>query len=108
MYRPVYCVHKGCIECSSAYAVEAHDAICKFKPVPCDRCSELVPRGELHVHAAAACPEREATCVFSSVGCSAPLKQRGVSAHLDECTQAHMMLLLRVVMEQQDIIHSLS
>lgn len=106
--RPVLCPHAACKERLSAKALEAHDAICAHKRVPCAKCGEEVPRGELRVHAAAACPEREASCTFSAVGCQSPLIHRDLAGHLEECCQAHLMLLLRALMEQQDLVQALT
>jgi len=107
-FRPMLCPHAGCKLRFSAKAAESHDTCCAFKLVDCPKCGEQIPRGELKVHAMAACPMREAACTFSTIGCHTALSQRDVESHLEECTQAHLMLLLRTVMEQQDTIRTLS
>lgn len=106
--RPVLCTNPGCTMRCSAKDLDGHQQSCRYKLFPCDKCGETIPRGELRAHAAAACPMREASCTFSAIGCSAPLNQRGVSTHLEDCTQSHMMMMLQTMMEQQDVIRSLT
>lgn len=106
--QAVLCQHVGCKVRCSAQAVEAHDSSCLFKLLPCEKCGEHIPRAQLRVHSTVACPLREASCTFGAIGCQAPLNHRDVAEHLERCTQSHLMLLLQTVLEQQDVIRSLS
>lgn len=103
-FAAVHCEHKGCSECFSVHALPAHDAVCLFKVLACEKCDEKLPRGQLQRHMLSACSMRDAACCFSAIGCNKPLTHRDVSNHLDECTQAHMLLLLQTVTQQQSII----
>eukprot|EP00930_Biecheleria_cincta_P027341 TRINITY_DN19214_c0_g1_i1.p1 TRINITY_DN19214_c0_g1~~TRINITY_DN19214_c0_g1_i1.p1 ORF type:complete len:500 (+),score=115.84 TRINITY_DN19214_c0_g1_i1:45-1544(+) len=107
-FRPASCPHEGCSERFSAYSLEAHSDACAWKVVPCEKCGEMLPRGKQQTHAAAACPLREACCQFKAIGCDAALSHQDVAAHLDECTQAHLLLVLRKSLEQQELIRTLS
>mmetsp|Transcript_8677 Transcript_8677/g.18992 ORF Transcript_8677/g.18992 Transcript_8677/m.18992 type:complete len:495 (+) Transcript_8677:52-1536(+) len=105
--RALLCPYTGCRERFSSYALAGHDSVCTFKPVACEKCKEEVPRGQLVVHSAVACPMREATCTYSTVGCEVALRQRELPSHLDDCTQSHMMMLLQALVEQQELVKSL-
>jgi len=107
-FRPVVCGHVGCRERMSAYAVETHNEVCRFVPIACEACNEKIPKGEMRTHIMAACPCREAKCAFHSIGCDKPLTHQSVPAHLDECIQSHLLLVLGIVTEQQDVIRSLT
>lgn len=106
-FRPVLCPHSGCCERVSARRLEAHESHCKFKPVPCPLCTEEVLRGQLASHVASACPEREAQCPFSSIGCQLTLTQRKVEEHLEGCGTSHLLLFLGALQEQKDMLRVL-
>lgn len=101
-FRPVVCENYGCQFRGCAKDLPKHDDVCPHKLVACIKCAEQVPRKELKMHALMACPEREAKCLFSCIGCEAPLVHRNVNDHLEECTQAHLMLLMRELLQQRD------
>lgn len=108
VFAPVLCDHAGCGQRFSTLALAAHDTVCAFKRLACGKCGEAVPRGEMPRHNIAACPMREIACSYGSIGCVAPLAHRDVEAHLDECTQAHMLMLLQTVQDQRKLIQSLT
>lgn len=101
-FRPALCSNAGCTErCSEKY-LRAHLEVCAHRLVPCEKCSEVVKRGEMVAHASAACPMREAKCSFSAIGCEIPLPHAKLAEHLEGCTQAHLMLFMRRILEQED------
>lgn len=107
-FAPVHCEHEGCSERCSAHSLAAHDATCPFKPMACEKCGEQLARGELHRHLSSACSMRDASCSYSSIGCNKAMTHRDVGNHLEECTQAHMLLLLQTVSQQQSVIQALT
>mmetsp|Transcript_117735 Transcript_117735/g.305549 ORF Transcript_117735/g.305549 Transcript_117735/m.305549 type:complete len:531 (-) Transcript_117735:106-1698(-) len=107
-FQPVLCPHEGCQERCSSKDLEVHDQNCPRKPMACEKCGEMIPRCEHRVHALAACPKREATCTFSCIGCQVPVQHCDLEKHLDESTQGHLMLLMRSVVEQQDLVRVLT
>merc|ERR1712039_660086 len=107
-FQPVVCPHQGCQERCSSKDLEAHDQICPHKPIACKKCKEMIPRSKHRVHAMAACPNREARCTFSCIGCEVPVQHCDLEKHLDDSTQGHLMLLMRALMEQKELVSTLS
>lgn len=107
-FRPVVCPHEGCKARCSFNSLEVHDAGCPHKLMACEKCGEMIPRCELGVHRLAACPKRDATCTFSCIGCQVPVQHCDLERHLDSSTQGHLMLLMRCVIEQQELVHVLN
>lgn len=106
-FQQLLCSNRGCCERISQRNAQAHDDACVFKCVPCERCGEEVRRKEMPAHLSAACPERPISCSFESIGCTKQVSRRSVEKHLDECTQAHLMLMMRQLHDQQDQINDL-
>merc|ERR1712039_58427 len=107
-FQPVVCPHQGCQERCSSKDLEAHDQICPHKPIACKKCKEMIPRSKHRVHAMAVCPNREARCTFSCIGCEVPVQHCDLEKHLDDSTQGHLMLLMRALMEQKELVSTLS
>jgi hypothetical protein len=101
-FRPVLCPHSGCNARLSARSQAAHEETCRFKVIACEACGEMICRGEMPKHLASACPERSTDCAFSCVGCAAPLTQRRLPTHLDDCTQSHLLLLLQAFQAERE------
>merc|ERR1719384_267276 len=78
-----------------------------FKCIPCEQCGEEVTRKEMPAHLSAACPERPIDCPFKSIGCTMRVSHRSLQKHLEDCTHAHLMLLMRQLHEQQQQIQDL-
>lgn len=106
-FRQVLCRNSGCCERFSRRASDAHDAVCPFKRLACQACSEEVIRREMPNHVASACPERPVPCTFSALGCRAQTAHRALNGHLDDCTQAHLLLLMCELQEQREMIKGL-
>mmetsp|Transcript_124491 Transcript_124491/g.346546 ORF Transcript_124491/g.346546 Transcript_124491/m.346546 type:complete len:478 (-) Transcript_124491:113-1546(-) len=107
-FAAVRCPNGGCGQRCSLRGLESHDRACQFKLVACEKCSEQVPRGQLQAHLSATCPLRQATCAFRAIGCGSELSQRELPGHLQESMQAHTALLLKALLEQQELVHSLT
>eukprot|EP00927_Polykrikos_kofoidii_P062148 TRINITY_DN56968_c0_g1_i1.p1 TRINITY_DN56968_c0_g1~~TRINITY_DN56968_c0_g1_i1.p1 ORF type:complete len:543 (-),score=90.67 TRINITY_DN56968_c0_g1_i1:22-1497(-) len=107
-FRPISCANPGCTDRFSAHAFAAHDKVCGFKRMNCEKCNEAVARSQLRVHASVACSKREVACTFSSIGCVASVSVQQLPEHLDNCTQGHLMMMLQVATEQQETIKTLT
>jgi len=108
LFKPVKCPNRGCSKCVAARSLDEHIQSCHYTPAICEKCGEEIPRGEMKAHRASACPLRESSCHFCAVGCSAELAHRDLPKHLEDCTQAHVLLLLQTVLKQQEVMDSLS
>lgn len=106
-FRQSLCPNRGCCERISQRNAKAHAKVCAFKCVPCERCGEEIMRKEMAAHVAAACPDRPISCCFAPIGCTTELSHRIFERHLEDCTQAHLMLLMRTVQDQQQQIKDL-
>lgn len=84
---------------------EKHDSICPHKVIDCDRlCGEKVVRRTMRSHLSNACELRPVTCPYAEVGCTTDVVCRTLPRHIEDSTQAHMLLTLHRVKEQQDVI----
>jgi len=55
-----------------------------------------------------ACPEREASCCFRGIGCQVVPAHKDLDKHLEDSTQGHLMLLMKTMIEQQDMAQALA
>jgi hypothetical protein len=69
----------------------------------------LVARRDMDSHLSHACPLRPVECPFHSLGCMAPgLRATDVVGHVEECSVSHSLLLVARVVEQTEVIKTLS
>lgn len=93
-FRPMSCQNEGCIATFSLNQQSKHDSKCAFKMVPCKlECGQLVMRKEMTEHTTGPCEMREVVCPYSSLGCSCPVRQRLMPAHLVENQDNHLRML---------------
>ncbi|GLD99074.1 hypothetical protein PINS_up007792 [Pythium insidiosum] len=95
--RPVQCPRAGCEEIFPAGQRAQHDASeCRalqrtrqllaqhdaaHTPTPCPQCKEPVTARQLSTHLAVDCPQREVTCRFAALGCSARFAAADAAHH---------------------------
>ena len=100
-FRPVLCSNEGCTEMFSARAFEAHDKVCRFKPVACTRdCGHYIPRHLLAAHLADNCALRPVRCKFARHGCTATVTSSSLESHYRDACHHHLHLLENVVASQ--------
>lgn len=107
VFKQMICPNRGCVERLSRRTAEAHDKVCIFKRIACERCGEEVLRKEMQAHLSHACPDRPIKCCFDAIGCHRQLTFRTMEKHLEECTQSHLMMLMQTIQEQQSQINEL-
>lgn len=107
-FEPVSCKNDGCDFRCSAYALSSHEDICGYKVISCESCGETIRRRDCEKHMSVACPNRPAACNFACIGCNVVCTHRSLSSHLEECTQSHLLQMLDVIRQQQDLTRMLS
>lgn len=107
-FKPIACPHKGCTVRCSVKGIEAHDRVCPFKLITCEKCLEKVPRGQWITHNTSVCPYRQASCAYGAVGCTSQLAHKELPGHAEEAAQTHMALMLQALLDQQELIRKLS
>ena len=95
VFRPVACVHEGCLAYFSATHLASHEARCAFKLLDCPRgCGAQAQRQHLDAHLEGPCPNKPVTCPLAGLGCEAEgLTQGTLAAHVCEAAGDHAVLL---------------
>ncbi|KAJ4461953.1 hypothetical protein PAPYR_1654 [Paratrimastix pyriformis] len=82
--RVVGCSHPGCTHRCPACALPGHLDACEWKPVPCEKCLQMIARKELPAHLGTVCPAVEAPCP----DCHQPFQRSALDAHRAQCPEA--------------------
>ena len=93
--RPFSCEY--CKNFTSSYedVTTNHWPICGYYPVPCpNKCGEILQRQDLENHTATLCSLTTVDCDFNQVGCMVELSCKDIQAHLTECVNPHVLLLM--------------
>ncbi|KAJ4456889.1 putative p68 RNA helicase [Paratrimastix pyriformis] len=81
--REVACSHAGCPHRCPASALPAHLDGCEWKPEPCAKCHQVMPRKDLPAHCATMCPAMEGLCP----DCHQPCQRSALDAHRAQCPE---------------------
>lgn len=90
-FRPLECPH--CKQLVESSKMEDHLANCKCLPVDCPKCNLQIQRGDVEHHKKVICPEETVTCQFADRGCDAKMKRKALKDHLNEQAGLHLSLL---------------
>eukprot|EP01136_Pigoraptor_vietnamica_P003627 Opistho-1_new@33092 len=109
-FRPIPCNNDGCGEAFAANLANAHDALCQYKVVPCAQmCPAELRRIDMQSHFDTVCPNTAVPCLFAdSMGCTEPVTRGTYEAHLTGRCHQHIVLLLKKVQDQQQVITALA
>lgn len=107
----VSCSNLGCSEVLSTKYTSSHLEECHFTRIACERgCGEIVVRKEMSCHLTLTCDLRPVECPYACIGCRPDdLTARTLARHLSDPVQtnAHLLLSLNRLNEQQGVIVSL-
>lgn len=107
--RPVTCENDGCGHVFSAMHGAEHDAMCRFKLLPCEQaCNALIMRSEMDKHCVTTCPMKLVKCPFFHVGCGNTLPQGMVEEHCTASMGSHVHLVLQSMQKQEVVVSSLT
>jgi TNF receptor-associated factor 4 len=98
-----YCGEEG----TYATVTEAHDKVCRMKPVSClnDGCRVEMQRQKVREHVSK-CPHTVIPCKYEGIGCDKKTKRKDMAAH-EEDDQLHLHMALETVASQQCAISKL-
>jgi len=108
IFKVEACTNEGCHVLFSRKWAADHDLICPQKNVHCEReCGDMVMRRKMRRHLDQACALRRVDCPFLEIGCLSELVHRTLPEHLESCHTSHMLLALKRISEQQNVIKDL-
>jgi hypothetical protein len=91
----------------STYAIitEAHDNICKMKPVPCpnDGCKVVIQCPQVSEHVSK-CPHTLILCKYEGIGCATEMKRQDMVSHeQDDKLHLHMALETVATLKEESV-----
>lgn len=90
-WRILECTH--CNLSRPACQTQAHDLICKRKPLNCPmNCGAVIPREEIPTHTETDCPLAIISCPYAQMGCMIKVQRRDVESHLQSAVRLHLDL----------------
>jgi hypothetical protein len=96
-----YCGEEGMY----ATITEAHDKICKMKPVPCpnNKCGMEIQRQQINEHVSK-CPHTVIPCKYKDIGCDTKMKRQDMVSHeQDDKLHLHMALVTVATLKEESM-----
>ena len=102
-FARIDCPNEGCPTNLSKIYLEAHDSSCQYRIVKCD-CGATFPRHERAHHLSAVCTYRDVQCPLYNVGCIQVIKACNMQQHMEQSTNAHLLLAVNTLLEDKETI----